>query len=362
MLCIFVGGALMRFPVFPLGVREETRRSPGQPCPCCWLVGRLLWSLWFLQQPNRSPGWTSSTTAPTLNWLLLWSNTCHRYGHTSGARAHTQAINIQHTLMFASRWIKDEVGEVCLNHLQLLKLKKLQEYSYNCPSVFVWVCVGVWKNRKISCTLPRDLFSKMYLLDFLYPWNCFWLLPARLTGFLTGFQAIMNYRRQSTEGWSIGGVLMDFSGGIMSILQMFLQSYNNSKSPPACVPSGCEGSEWHHLLSDCHTSSLRWVEAGFWRSYKVWPWCFFCHLWHTVPDSALLPLQEDHTLRSFCAGYQLNFKAVSQLAPFAWPLKDVFSWKKPTSWIKGKAFHVSTLIFVLTHRDLPAHISPAEHL
>lgn len=145
---------------------------------------------------------------------------------------------------------------------------------------------------------------------FFYPWNWFWLLLARLTAFLTGFQAFMNYRRQSTEGWSIGGVLMDFSGGIMSILQMFLQSYNNSKSPPAYVPSGWEGSEWHHLLSDCHTSSLRWVEAGLWRSYKVWPRCFFCHLWHIVPDSTLLPLQED-ALRSSCAGHQLNFKAVS---------------------------------------------------
>lgn len=46
----------------------------------------------------------------------------------------------------------------------------------------------------------------------------------------------MNYRRQSTEGWSIGSVLMDFSGGLFSILQMFLQSYNNGGSslrPPS---------------------------------------------------------------------------------------------------------------------------------
>lgn len=37
----------------------------------------------------------------------------------------------------------------------------------------------------------------------------------------------MNYRRQSTEGWSIGNVLLDFTGGVLSILQMILQSYNN---------------------------------------------------------------------------------------------------------------------------------------
>ncbi|CAD5112730.1 DgyrCDS1947 [Dimorphilus gyrociliatus] len=41
-------------------------------------------------------------------------------------------------------------------------------------------------------------------------------------------QAWMNFRRKSTDGWSIGNVLLDFTGGSLSILQMFLQSYNNN--------------------------------------------------------------------------------------------------------------------------------------
>nr|XP_054764956.1 cystinosin-like [Lytechinus pictus] len=40
-------------------------------------------------------------------------------------------------------------------------------------------------------------------------------------------QAYMNYTRQSTEGWSIGNILLDFTGGSFSLLQMFLMSYNN---------------------------------------------------------------------------------------------------------------------------------------
>ncbi|XP_054857583.1 cystinosin [Eublepharis macularius] len=40
-------------------------------------------------------------------------------------------------------------------------------------------------------------------------------------------QAYMNFRRKSTKGWSIGNVLLDFTGGAFSLLQMFLQSYNN---------------------------------------------------------------------------------------------------------------------------------------
>lgn len=42
-------------------------------------------------------------------------------------------------------------------------------------------------------------------------------------------QAYMNYRRRSTVGWSIGNVLLDFTGGTLSILQMILQSYNNDQ-------------------------------------------------------------------------------------------------------------------------------------
>lgn len=40
-------------------------------------------------------------------------------------------------------------------------------------------------------------------------------------------QALMNCQRQSTLGWSIGNVLLDFTGGSFSLLQMFLLAYNN---------------------------------------------------------------------------------------------------------------------------------------
>ena len=39
----------------------------------------------------------------------------------------------------------------------------------------------------------------------------------------------MNFQRKSTVGWSIGNVLLDFTGGSLSILQMIILSYNNGK-------------------------------------------------------------------------------------------------------------------------------------
>ena len=41
-------------------------------------------------------------------------------------------------------------------------------------------------------------------------------------------QAYMNFKRKSTSGWSIGNVILDFTGGTFSILQMFILSFNNN--------------------------------------------------------------------------------------------------------------------------------------
>lgn len=36
----------------------------------------------------------------------------------------------------------------------------------------------------------------------------------------------MNYKRKSTVGWSIGNIFLDFTGGLLSMLQMILNAYN----------------------------------------------------------------------------------------------------------------------------------------
>uniref|UniRef100_A0A0K0EGQ7 Cystinosin n=1 Tax=Strongyloides stercoralis TaxID=6248 RepID=A0A0K0EGQ7_STRER len=41
-------------------------------------------------------------------------------------------------------------------------------------------------------------------------------------------QALLNFKRKSTIGWSIGNVLLDFTGGFMDIVQMILQGANTN--------------------------------------------------------------------------------------------------------------------------------------
>lgn len=66
----------------------------------------------------------------------------------------------------------------------------------------------------------------VHWLDFLYA--CSYIkLCITLIKYMP--QAYMNYRRKSTNGWSIGNVLLDFTGGWLSILQMMINAYNYGK-------------------------------------------------------------------------------------------------------------------------------------
>ncbi|GLV35873.1 Cystinosin [Carabus blaptoides fortunei] len=65
--------------------------------------------------------------------------------------------------------------------------------------------------------------SVIHWLDFLY--YCSYV---KLTITLIKYvpQAYMNYMRKSTVGWSIGNIFLDFTGGMLSMLQMILLAYN----------------------------------------------------------------------------------------------------------------------------------------
>lgn len=63
----------------------------------------------------------------------------------------------------------------------------------------------------------------IHWLDFLY--YCSYIkLAITLIKYIP--QAVMNYRRKCTIGWSIGNVLLDFCGGLLSMLQMLINGYN----------------------------------------------------------------------------------------------------------------------------------------
>ena len=78
----------------------------------------------------------------------------------------------------------------------------------------------------LAISLIISLAGVLKYLDFLY--FCSYVkLFITLIKYVP--QAYLNFRRKSTFGWSIGNILLDFTGGFLSIGQMFVISYNESK-------------------------------------------------------------------------------------------------------------------------------------
>ena len=42
-------------------------------------------------------------------------------------------------------------------------------------------------------------------------------------------QAYINFKRKLTIGWSVGNVILDFSGGALSVFQMVIDGINTGK-------------------------------------------------------------------------------------------------------------------------------------
>ena len=89
-----------------------------------------------------------------------------------------------------------------------------------------WALIGL-STALVLCSCAAAAASALTWLSVLY--YCSYVkLAVTLVKYVP--QAYMNYARQSTVGFSIGGVLLDMTGGLLSILQMLLLAFNNGPS------------------------------------------------------------------------------------------------------------------------------------
>ncbi|KAF5298132.1 hypothetical protein FQA39_LY02556 [Lamprigera yunnana] len=91
-------------------------------------------------------------------------------------------------------------------------------------SVIARIILGIY-TLFLTISLILSGTDTIRWLDFLY--YCSYVkLSITLIKYIP--QAYMNYKRKSTVGWSIGNILLDFTGGILSMLQMILDASNYS--------------------------------------------------------------------------------------------------------------------------------------
>lgn len=110
---------------------------------------------------------------------------------------------------------------ICISGQCFIYERGNQRVSYTATGIigFFFLTIGV--------TGVLSIIGTMKWLDFLYTLS-YIKLAITLMKYVP--QAVYNYRRKSTSGWSIGNILLDFTGGTLSMLQMILNAYNYGKS------------------------------------------------------------------------------------------------------------------------------------
>ncbi|KAH9293816.1 hypothetical protein KI387_040976, partial [Taxus chinensis] len=93
-----------------------------------------------------------------------------------------------------------------------------QKVSKTCTGI----TVVAWGYAAVSLIIAWPHGSWLWLV------SCFNLIQVVMTAIKYIPQACMNFARKSTEGWSIGNILLDLSGGLANFAQMGIQSIDQN--------------------------------------------------------------------------------------------------------------------------------------
>ncbi|GMR36619.1 hypothetical protein PMAYCL1PPCAC_06814, partial [Pristionchus mayeri] len=87
------------------------------------------------------------------------------------------------------------------------------------------VCIG-WSSLLVLCGVVTSILALTDVIKLLTFVDSLSYIKMAVTLSKYFPQAIMNFRRKSTIGWSIGNILLDFTGGSLDLLQVALQGIN----------------------------------------------------------------------------------------------------------------------------------------
>lgn len=98
-------------------------------------------------------------------------------------------------------------------------LAKSPDEGYE-PLSWAWIDVVSTINRELCSVLDlflglSDMRSQIYAISYVK-------LVITVVKYVP--QAWVNYKRKSTRGWSIAQILLDFTGGVLSLVQLFIDS------------------------------------------------------------------------------------------------------------------------------------------
>ncbi|KAF5205416.1 Cystinosin-like protein [Thalictrum thalictroides] len=85
-------------------------------------------------------------------------------------------------------------------------------------TICILITTAVWISAAICSFVAISKHSWLWMI------NVFNIIQVTMTVIKYIPQVVMNFRRKSTEGWSIGNILLDMLGGVTNYAQMAMQS------------------------------------------------------------------------------------------------------------------------------------------
>ncbi|ORY64603.1 PQ loop repeat-domain-containing protein [Leucosporidium creatinivorum] len=149
----------------------------------------------------------------TYNLVLLWSPVArHQYAQRHHGRSPEVRVN---DVAFAVHALV--LSLITLGQAYVYKRDPGQRVSPYTRLLVAGTLTGIFVATIVSATTAHfEWLDLLYLLSYIkLALSLLKLLP----------QAWLNYQRKSTIGWSIENVVLDFSGGVLSLIQLVLDSW-----------------------------------------------------------------------------------------------------------------------------------------
>ncbi|OQE14793.1 hypothetical protein PENFLA_c035G08589 [Penicillium flavigenum] len=201
-----------------------------------------------------SDTWTESISQ-ILGWgyFVLWSLSFYPQVLQNHRRRSTDGFSIDFALLNVLGLSAYTIFNACFHFSSVVRAQYAQRHLQSPePTVqwndFVYALHGAliccWTSSHFLCAQFWNFNSKQQrasTLALVLFWGCLGVVPVAVLWvivstswewidvvFLTAVkytpQAVMNYRRQSTTGFSIGAILLDLSGAVLSLMQLALDS------------------------------------------------------------------------------------------------------------------------------------------
>ncbi|CAI9752605.1 unnamed protein product [Fraxinus pennsylvanica] len=144
------------------------------------------------------------------------------YFSSTVQRQYRQKFGLNEMIPVAANDVAFSIHAVLLTAFTLFQVVIYDRGNQKVSKICIAIVSVAWLSAAICVFIALPRHSWLWLV------NCFSTIQVVMTIIKYIPQAILNFRRKSTVGFSIGNILLDFLGGVTNYCQMAVQSIDQN--------------------------------------------------------------------------------------------------------------------------------------